>query len=306
MGNINTVSPALKAMSATVHADMGTKEKFRYSVNAVAGGLAAGLTHFLVIPLDVVKTKIQLDPARYLNASSTVRILKGEHGILRGLSLGMGPTNYGYFIQGVCKYGFYELFKENVYHNIGSENMRNILSAASSEFIGDVLLTPFEAARIRMVAFDTQRVGTFKCMTDILRSEGLAGLYRGFLPLILKQIPYTASKLAVYEFSGRKIEKFYRKASKDNSEMRPVPVTIAAAIIGGLVSAVVSHPADTLLTRINRAQGLSIASSVKEAVAEGVWTGLRPRLVMVGGLASLQLLVYEASRNAISATLKLN
>jgi hypothetical protein len=60
----------------------------------------------------------------------------------------------GYSLQGLGKYGFYELFKDVFAGVVGPENavkyrtLGFALSSASAEIIADVLLCPWEAVNI--------------------------------------------------------------------------------------------------------------------------------------------------------------
>ena len=77
---------------------------------AFGGALSCGLTHTAVVPLDLVKCRIQVDPAKYKNISTGFKVTVAEEGA-RGLSKGWFPTLIGYSIQGLGKFGFYEVFK---------------------------------------------------------------------------------------------------------------------------------------------------------------------------------------------------
>ena len=72
-----------------------------YLKGALAGGICCSITHGALCPVDVVKTRIQLDPAKYnrglIGGFSQV---VAEEGIA-GLATGLGPTVVGYFVQGV-------------------------------------------------------------------------------------------------------------------------------------------------------------------------------------------------------------
>lgn len=52
----------------------------------------------------------QVDPAKYGNIVKGFKVTVKEDG-LRGLSKGWAPTLIGYSMQGLCKFGFYEVFK---------------------------------------------------------------------------------------------------------------------------------------------------------------------------------------------------
>ena len=72
----------------------------------------------------------------------------------RGLAKGWAPTAIGYSMQGICKFGFYEVFK-NIYGSmIGEENAYvyrtglYLAASASAEFFADIALSPMEAVKV--------------------------------------------------------------------------------------------------------------------------------------------------------------
>ncbi|KAB0375337.1 hypothetical protein FD755_013829 [Muntiacus reevesi] len=77
-----------------------------YALCGFGGVLSCGLTHTAAVPLDLVKCRMQL--------------LK-EDGF-RGLAKGWAPTLIGYSLQGLCKFGFYEVFKVLYSNMLGEEN----------------------------------------------------------------------------------------------------------------------------------------------------------------------------------------
>ena len=81
-----------------------------YARCAFGGMLSCGLTHTAVVPLDLVKCRLQVDKAKYQNLGTGFKITMAEDGA-RGLMKGWAPTLLGYSAQGVGKFGFYEVFK---------------------------------------------------------------------------------------------------------------------------------------------------------------------------------------------------
>merc|ERR1719500_2147171 len=94
----------------------------RYFVLCAFGGvLSCGITHTAVTPLDLVKCRLQVDKEKYKSLGNGFKLTVAEQGA-KGLFLGWAPTLIGYSMQGLCKFGFYEVFK-NLYSNlIGEEN----------------------------------------------------------------------------------------------------------------------------------------------------------------------------------------
>ena len=90
-----------------------------FALCGFGGVLSCGITHTALVPLDLVKCRIQVDPAKYGGVFNRFRVSVREEGI-RGLAKGWAPTLIGYSMQGLCKFGFYEVFK-SVYSSILGE-----------------------------------------------------------------------------------------------------------------------------------------------------------------------------------------
>lgn len=72
-----------------------------YLKGALAGGICCAITHGALCPVDVVKTRIQLDPVTFNRGLiGGFRQIIAAEGV-GGLATGLGPTVVGYFIQGI-------------------------------------------------------------------------------------------------------------------------------------------------------------------------------------------------------------
>merc|ERR1719230_1396633 len=175
-----------------------------YLQGALAGGICCSLTHGALTPVDVVKTRIQLEPTKYnqgfLGGFKQVIAEEGAGALLTGL----GPTAQGYFIQGWFKFGGVEYFKINITKSIGEQKAWDnktgiyLIASAMAEFIADIFLCPYEACRIRLVSqpdYATSMTGT---ASRLMAENGFIGaFYSGFMPILFKQVPYTMAKFAV-------------------------------------------------------------------------------------------------------------
>ena len=133
---------------------------------SLAGATACSLTHSIVIPLDVIKTRMQTDAhaaagGSLAAAGAVLRDAPGR-GLLRFAAFfnGLPPTALGYFLQGATKFGGYEVFKQNAYARLrahgGEEAYRKwqlpvmLASAATAEMMATVLLAPLEVLKLRV------------------------------------------------------------------------------------------------------------------------------------------------------------
>lgn len=94
--------PTLLATSASSSSTKETKyDAVYYLKSALAGGIGTSITHGAMTPVDVVKTRIQLDPVKYNRGMiGTFRQIIAEEGA-GALLTGFGPTVVGYFVQGM-------------------------------------------------------------------------------------------------------------------------------------------------------------------------------------------------------------
>merc|ERR1712142_522177 len=142
MSNLLEVA-AKNPFSKPVVADAGPSCEFGsneyYFKCMIGGALSCGLTHTAVVPLDLVKCRMQVDAAKYPSLGKGLKVTVAEGGV-RALARGWAPTLIGYSMQGTAKFGFYEIFK-NFYGNaMGEENAYlyrtslYLIASASAEF----------------------------------------------------------------------------------------------------------------------------------------------------------------------------
>ncbi|OIV90040.1 hypothetical protein TanjilG_21172 [Lupinus angustifolius] len=272
-----------------------------YGACAVGGTLSCGLTHTAVTPLDVIKCNMQIDPAKYKSTSSGFGIVFKEQG-LRGFYRGWAPTFIGYSAQGAFKYGLYEYFKKYYSDIAGPEYATKyktfiyLAGSASSEFIADVALCPLEAIKVRVQTQPGFARGLSDGFPKIVKSEGLLGLYRGIVPLWGRQVPYTMMKFASYETIVEMIYKHAIPTPKDEcSKTLQLGVSFGGGYIAGILCALVSHPADNLVSFLNNSKGATVGDAVKNLGLWGLFTrGLPLRILMIGTLTGSQWLIYDS------------
>ena len=115
------------------------------------------------------------------------------------------------------------------------------------------------------------------------------------------RVPYTMAKFAVYEkVAELAYTKFFDKSK--TSDAMQTAVNLGSGLIAGFAAAIISQPADTMLSKINKTKcepGESNTSRLikigKELGVRGSFSGLGARLVMVGALTAGQFAIYGMS-----------
>lgn len=279
-----------------------------YLKGALAGGICCGVTHGALTPVDVVKTRIQLDPVKYNKGLvGGIKQVIAEEGA-GGLLTGFGPTIVGYFIQGWFKFGGVEFFKINIAHALGDQaawdNRTAIYLGASAmaEFVADIFLCPLEATRIRLVSNPQFASGLAGGAARLFKEEGLIkGFYSGFGPILFKQIPYTMAKFAVQGWAAEQIALGMGKKLSELQGGVKLGVALGSGVIAGVAAAIISHPADTLLSKVNKAGagGSGSITSRLVNIAKEIGfvklctVGLGARCVMIGTLTAGQFLLFD-------------
>ncbi|EGX88902.1 mitochondrial phosphate carrier protein [Cordyceps militaris CM01] len=284
-----------------------------YSRFALAGAICCSVTHGALTPVDVVKTRIQLDPATYnrgmIGGFRQVVQSEGAGALLTGV----GPTFAGYFLQGAFKFGGYEFFKQQAINTLGYETASNnrtavyLASSGAAEFFADIALCPLEATRIRLVSEPTFAKGLIDGMGKMIKTEGIGAMYAGFGPILFKQIPYTMAKFVVFE---KVSEAAFRALDKNSlSPAAQTGVNLGSGLMAGFAAALISQPADTMLSKVNKTKGLPgegtasrLIKIAKELGVKGSFTGVGARLVMVGTLTAGQFAIYGEIKKALGAT----
>jgi len=296
--------------------DWGKYDTMYYLKGAAAGGICCSITHGALTPVDVVKTRVQLDPVKYnTGLIGGFRTIIAEEGSM-ALTTGLGATAAGYFVQGWFKFGGVEYFKINAVKSMGEEkaweNKTTIYlgAAAAAEFIADLFLCPLEAVRIRSVSDPEFADGLADGFSKMAKTEGIGGFYAGLLPILAKQIPYTCAKFVV---QGTAADTMYATMGKTPSELSGgmnIGVSLLSGVIAGVASAIISHPADTLLSKVNKkgAGGDGPMMSRLMNIAKEIGfvnlctVGLVPRCVMIGTLTAGQFGIFDTVMSALGAS----
>jgi len=273
---------------------------------AFAGALCCSITHTGVVPLDVVKTRLQTDPEKYKGMIDGFRKISRDEGIMM-LTKGAGPTFVGYFLQGAFKFGFNEYFKGKFSEYAGPQNAKTyrlpiwLGASACAEFIADLFLCPLEATRIRLVAQPDYAKGLVDGFGKIVKNEGFFKLYTGLPPLLLKQVPYTMAKFSVFEATsefiyGTLASFGYEKKSLSTGSQ--LTVSLGGGIIAGVAAAVISQPADTVLSKINKEKSNEsflplVIKIMRRLGLSGLFLGVGARCIMVGTITAGQFFIYD-------------
>jgi solute carrier family 25 phosphate transporter 3 len=276
----------------------------------VGGVISCGLTHTAVVPLDIAKCKMQVFPEKYKGLIGGISTIVSEEGA-RGLKLGWVPTLIGYSAQGLFKFGLYEYFKDYYMNLAGQENARKykkliwLAGSASAEFFADIALCPMEMVKVKI---QTSPAGSFptqlgSAIAALNANPSSRFPFGSITPLWGRQIPYTMAKFFFFELIVQSFYKHVFTNPKDTyTKQTQLGITFASGYLAGVICAIVSHPADSLVSLMGKEvnKGKSLGAIASEQGLKNLMTkGLGTRIIMIGTLTGLQWWIYDSFKAAL-------
>lgn len=166
-----------------------------------------------------------------------------------------------------CRLGFYEPLRTSLtsffYSNASVQSLPiNIFTGAASGIIGAAAGSPFFLVKTRLQSYSPfLPVGTqhqyrnaWDGLSQIYRTEGIKGLYRGVGPAMVRTGFGSSVQLPTYFFAKRRLVQ--------HLDMKEGPALhLASSACSGFVVCVVMHPPDTVMSRMYNQSGSLYSSA---------------------------------------------
>ncbi|KAI4355923.1 hypothetical protein L6164_004647 [Bauhinia variegata] len=171
---------------------------------AVAGAAAGVVSTLACHPLEVLKDRLTVSPDAYPSLSMAISKIYKDGGI-DAFYAGITPTLIGMLPYSTCYYFMYEKMKKSYCQAKNKKSLNRpemLLVGALAGFTASTISFPLEVARKRLM------VGALegKCpphmaaaLSEVIREEGLMGLYRGWGASCLKVMPSSGITWMFYE-----------------------------------------------------------------------------------------------------------
>jgi solute carrier family 25 phosphate transporter 3 len=281
-----------------------------YYAKCLLGGGLSSSVRWMLTPLDFMKCNMQANPTRYPSFTAGLAIVYQKYG-LTGLYRGFVPTVLAYSTQAGTKYACYEYFRDTInemvgpHHAAAYKSLIYIISAGTAEFIADILYCPWEMLKVKMqttlpTEFPTQFRPALSLMVQNRNDYRFP--FGSLQPLWSRQVIGTIANFVTFEHTVNGIYKHILQTHNkdDYNSATQLGITFVAGYVSGLVSTVVSHPADSILSL----QAKHPNKTFKEIVQLVGWKklatqGLGPRVALTGTIIASQWLIYDAFKSTI-------
>ncbi|OAX38081.1 mitochondrial carrier [Rhizopogon vinicolor AM-OR11-026] len=176
---------------------------------SILTGCSAGATEsFVVVPFELVKIKLQDKTSTFAGPIDVVKQVIRKEGVL-GLYAGMEATFWRHFWWNGGYFGCIHQVRSMLppAETEKGQLFNNFVSGSVGGFVGTLVNTPFDVVKSRIQGSSKvpgvvpKYNWTYPALMTIMREEGPAALYKGFLPKVLRLAPGGGVLLLVVEFT---------------------------------------------------------------------------------------------------------
>lgn len=299
-----------------------SSRKDRISQGAVetVAGLTAGLASTIIVhPLDIIKTRMQLDTSTHplLNSSRSVfrDILRNEGPTrIAALYRGLSPNLLGNASGWAMYFLWYKQGQDLVRYTRGYTNdqpmtsVDYLIASSGAGALSALLTNPIWVIKTRMISTSSATEGAYPSMAagmaSIWRTEGYRGYFHGFVPAL-----FGVSHGALYFLAYENI-KIWQRARSGDHKLSNVD-TIVGSALSKVFAGTLTYPSQVIRSRLQtydpsaktiiKGPGMVrlIADMWKNEGFLGFYKGLGPNLVRVVPSTCVTFLVYENTRWAL-------
>jgi solute carrier family 25 uncoupling protein 27 len=168
-------------------------QKPSFFTRLVMGFTAGGTAQIIAVPMDLIKVRMQSDgrlvasgeltKPRYSGLMDAMRKISAEEGIA-GLWKGSVPAVQRAALVNLGELATYDTAKQMWLGTglVGDNVYCHVLSAVCSGFFASLASTPADVVKTRLMNQSGVYKGSIDCFVKTAQTEGLRGLYKGFLP----------------------------------------------------------------------------------------------------------------------------
>jgi len=280
-------------------------------IDFVAGAIGATVSVYVGQPLDTVKVKMQTFPHLYPNLVECTKQTLLKDGVARGLYAGTVPSLAANIGENSVLFAAYGGCQKLVASATGVDKTENLGMVANgfsgflAAFWSSLVLCPTELVKCRLQAMRESealagrpppKIGPFRLTGDILRQDGVPGLFRGLTATFTREMPGYFFFFMAYEATRHALT----PVGKTKDEIGALRTVVAGGVAGVTLWTII-FPADVVKSRLQVSGSstpmLTVMGDIlkKEGLAR-LYSGLGPTLLRTFPATGALFLAYETSK----------
>lgn len=201
-------------------------------VSLLISGLSGGIAEFLTNPLDFAKVRNQLN---YSNKTISVYELikkKGISVLFKGSLVGVQRQ----ILFNTIRIGLFPTVQNTLFKQGPATFSKKIIAGMITGAMAVLVISPLDTIRIQL-----QSRNDSITILQIIKSNNLLKLYKGFLPNVLRSTLASGIQLSTYSHIKQKLTKQFKPLS--------IYPHILSSVVSGLLVSIIVQPLDFCRTR---------------------------------------------------------
>lgn len=276
----------------------------------LVSGISVGIATTLTNPIDVVKTRLQLQRLKTVGGEAPPGMVGTGVALVRtegplSLWAGLPPALARGFFYGGARLGLYNPIKAAI-GNLGSGSTDGTqlsiwgkLAAGSlSGALAAGITNPTELVKTRLQDKNNTHKGSVAVVRHILETEGVGGLWRGAMPGMTRAAIVTACQCGTYDEIKRTLLRY-------TSMQDGLLCHFSSSLTAGLIATTATNPIDVVKTVVfaggNSSGGpvAAAANIMRSDGPRGFFKGWSANFARLGPQTVITFLVCEAMRDAL-------
>jgi len=284
------------------------------AIDFIAGSVGAATSVYVGQPLDTLKVKMQTFPELYPNLKTCFSRTLQNEGIVRGLYAGTVPSLVANIAENSILFAAYGACQKIIANSLQISKVEDLSVAANgfsgflAAFWSSLALCPTELVKCKLQALresytsqgkDPPKIGPYQLTRNILRTEGLPGMFRGLTATFTREMPGYFFFFMAYEFSRDML----RSPGQSKDDIGALKTVVSGGVAGVTLWTII-FPADVVKSRLQVAGSstpmLKMMRDIytKEGVA-ALYNGLGPSILRTFPATGALFLAYETSKKAM-------
>jgi len=284
------------------------------AIDFIAGSVGAATSVYVGQPLDTLKVKMQTFPELYPNLKTCFSRTLQNEGIARGLYAGTVPSLVANIAENSILFAAYGACQKIIANSLQISKVEDLSVAANgfsgflAAFWSSLALCPTELVKCKLQALresytsqgkDPPKIGPYQLTRNILRTEGLPGMFRGLTATFTREMPGYFFFFMAYEFSRDML----RSPGQSKDDIGALKTVVSGGVAGVTLWTII-FPADVVKSRLQVAGSstpmLKMMRDIytKEGVA-ALYNGLGPSILRTFPATGALFLAYETSKKAM-------